>query len=121
MWEWRTRARSPAVLLAMADREEVQGSVEASVAKLEVSGADRRDEAVVEGPRQTQGRMGPVPAGADRDLVGAQLARVEEAEELHPGEVGREELPVLADVVLAQVPRVVRLLGALRRQRQPVR
>ena len=56
--------------------------------------------------------MDAVPAQADRELVRAQLAGVEEAEHLDPVEVGAEQLAVLADVVLAQVPGVVGLLGA---------
>ena len=58
--------------------------------------------------------MDAVPAEPDRELVRAELAGVEEAEDLDPLEVRLEQLAVLRLVVLAQVPGVVGLLGARR-------
>src|SRR5688572_23843254 len=109
MWLWRTIARSPAGRSTMTDGDEVQRPVEIAVAKREVGGADRRDEAVVERLRQAGRPVEAVPARLDRELVQAELARVEEAEQLDPLEVRFEQLPVLALVVLAQVPGVVGL------------
>src|SRR5688572_14710258 len=119
MWLWRTIARSPTVdspstvrlWLGMANGEEVEGIVEALLAEREVGGPDRRGEAVVEGLRQAEGLVDPVPAEADRPLVEPQPAGVEEPEDLDPLEAGLEQLPVLGDRVLAQVPGVVRLRG----------
>ena len=51
----------------------------------------------------------------------AQLAGVEEAEDLDLGEGRLEQLAVLLDRVLAQVPGVVGLLGALGGEGEPVR
>jgi hypothetical protein len=62
-----------------------------------------------------------VPADADGELVCAQLAGVEEAEQLDAAEVGLEQLPVLALVVLPQVPGVVGLFGVRRGEGEPVR
>ena len=63
-----------------------------------------------------------VPAEAlDRDLVGAQLARVEQPEQLDRAEVALAQRAVLLGAVLADVPRVARALLALRRQREHVR
>src|SRR5882672_10190676 len=121
MWECRTIARSPAVWLGIADRDEVERAVEVPGPKPEVAGADRRDEAVVERLGDVEGGMDPVPAGADGELVSAELARMEEAEQLHASEVGLEQVAVLALVVLAQVPGVVRLLRAWRGEGEPVR
>ena len=64
--------------------------------------------------------MEAVPARADGELVQAQLAGVEQAEQLDGGEVRLQQGAVLADVVLAQVPGVVGLLGARRRQGEAV-
>src|SRR4051812_9085517 len=110
MCEWRTIARSPTERSGIADCDEVQRPVQIAGPQAEVTGADRRDEAIVEGLRDVEGGMDPVPAGADRELVGAQLARVEEAQQLDASEMRLEELPVLARVVFAQVPRVVGFL-----------
>src|SRR5829696_4986238 len=74
--------------------------------------ADRRDEAIVERLRDSQAAMDAIPAEPDRQLVGAQLAGVEETEQLDAREVGLEQLAVLALVVFAQVPGVVGLLRA---------
>ena len=65
--------------------------------------------------------MDPVPAQLQGDLVGAQPAGVEEAEQLHPLEALLAEGAELPGPVLAQVPRVVGLLGAGRRQGEQVR
>ena len=105
----------------LADREEVEGAVEVALAQLEVGGGDRRREAVVEGLGQAEPLVDAVPAELDRQLVGAQLAGVEEAEQLDPGEVRLAERAELLGAVLVDVPGVVGLLGPRRRQRQQVR
>src|SRR4051812_1532578 len=110
MCEWRTIARSPTERSGIADCDEVQRPVQIAGPQAEVTGADRRDEAIVEGLRDVEGGMDPVPAGADRELVGAQLARVEEAQQLDASEMRLEELPVLARVGFAQGPRGVGFL-----------
>src|SRR3954469_9343907 len=108
MCEWRTIARSPAdSSRGMADGEEVQRPVEISLGQLEVRGGDRRGEAVIEGLGQAQRLVHAVPAEPDRELVGAQLAGVEEAEQLDPGEVRLAELAELGGAVLLDVPGVV--------------
>src|SRR5256885_17245028 len=113
MWECRTIARSPAGS-GMADREEVESAVEVCLVLApqgEVRGRDRGHEPVVEGLRDAQRRVNPVPPHPDRQLVQAELAGVMEAEQLDRREVGRQQLPVLAGGVLAQVPWVTRALG----------
>jgi hypothetical protein len=62
-----------------------------------------------------------VPAALDRELVEAQLARVEEAEDLHVREARRAELTELLGAVLLHVPRVAGLLRSVGRERQHVR
>src|SRR6185312_15537982 len=89
MCEWRTIARSPAdpAPLWPADGKEVERAVEVSVREAEVGGGDRRREAVVERLGQAEPRMHGVPAELQRPAVDAQLASVEEAEQLDPAEV----------------------------------
>ena len=66
--------------------------------------------------------MHGVPARVrDRQLVQAQLARVEQAEQVDLAEVPLAQRPVLLRAVLAHVPRVARALRAGRRERQHVR
>src|SRR4051795_13596188 len=108
MWLWRTIERSPAGS-GMTDGEEVEGAVEPRIAEPEVGGADRRHEARVEGPGQPQRRGGPVPTETEGEVVGAKLAGVEEPQDLDPVKAGRQELPVLGQRVLAQVPGVIGL------------
>src|SRR6188472_932105 len=120
MWEWRTIARSPAVRSGITDRDEVQRPIQVAGPQTEVPGADRGDEAVVERLGQVERRVDAVPAYADGELVGAQLAGVEDPEELDLLEVRLEQLAVLMLVVLAQVPGVVRLLGARGGEREAV-
>src|SRR6478735_2698377 len=95
MCECRTIARSPTVSSAMADGEEVQRPVQAALAQGEVRGGDRRGEVVVEGLGQTQRLVDTVPAQLDRDLVCAQLAGVEEPEQLDPVEMVLADRPEL--------------------------
>src|SRR4051794_35398946 len=123
MCEWSTIARSPTASgrSGTADRQEVQSAVEvAGTGELEVARRDGGDEARVEGFGDPQRRVDAIPAGAKRQLVNPELSRVKDAEDLHGREVRLEQLPVLAHRVLAQVPRVLRLLRARRRQGQPV-
>src|SRR3954449_3528566 len=126
MWEWRTIARSPTgsgcVPLGTADRQEVQRTTQlAAVGRQEVGRGDRGNEARVERFGQPQPRMSAIPARAQRQLVRSQLARVEDAEDLHAAEVRRQQLAVLGERVLAKVPRVLGLRGSGRSQGQPVR
>src|SRR4051812_8882217 len=98
----------------MADGEEVEGAVEAGLVLApedEVGRRDRGDEAVVERPCDPQGGMDAVPPRPDRELVQVELSGVMEAEKLDGREVRRQQLPVLAGGVLAQVPWVARALG----------
>src|SRR6188474_3743731 len=121
MWLCRTIARSPALCSGgMADSEEIQSPVETAPLQGEVRGGDRRGEAVIEGLGQVQCLVEPVPAQPDRDLVEAQLARVEEAEQLDPGEMRLAEGAELLGAVLVHVPGVVRLLCPRRGQREQV-
>ena len=85
----------------MADGEEVQRPLEAPAAEAEVGGGDRRREAVVEALGEPEALVDRVPAEPDRDLVDAQLAGVEEAEQLDPLEVRLAELAELLLPVLA--------------------
>src|SRR4051794_6094397 len=131
MWEWRTIARSPRVRSAiayrevrrsgMADRQEVECAVEIAGPEAEVAGVDRGDEAIVEGAGEMESPMDVVPADPDGELMGAELAGVEDAEDLHSLEVPAQQVAVLGGVVLAQVPGVLRLLGSGGREREPVR
>src|SRR3954454_7483068 len=118
MWEWRTIAKSPAersaIKLGAANSQEVQGLVERAGLQLEVAGADCRDEAVIERLGDVEGGMDPVPAAPDGELVDAQLARVEETEDLDAPEMRLQQGAVLVGVVFAQVPGVVGLLRARR-------
>src|SRR5215211_4664334 len=121
MWECRTIARSP-TSSRMTDREEVEGPLQIALRRdLEVRGGDGCDEAGVEGLRDAQRGVDAVPAEAQRELVDAQLAGVVDAEGLHPREMPLEQGPELPERVFAQVPRVIGLLGAWGREREPVR
>src|SRR5439155_8455551 len=113
------RAPSPACR-SSKDRLEVERSIERSGPQREVALADPRDETVVEGLGDAQGRVNAVPAEADRQLVDPQLARMEEAEQLDALEARLAQRTELLRPVLADMPRVVRLLGARRRERQDV-
>src|SRR5436190_22130605 len=117
MWECRTIARSPAVPSGgMADGEEIQGPVEIGLPQPEVRGRDRRREAVVEGLGQAQRLVDAVPAEPQGDLMGAQLLRMEEPEQLDPREARLAELAELLRPVLVHVPGVVGLLRTRRGQ-----
>src|SRR6476620_118988 len=133
MCEWRTKAKSPTASSAplpgavglregsgMADGDEVEGLVKAGVSQGEVRRGDRGDEAVVERLGDTQRRVDAVPAKADRELVGAQLAGMEQADDFNPREARLDQLAVFVDRVLAQVPRVLGLLRAGRSQGEAV-
>ncbi|CAA9485490.1 MAG: hypothetical protein AVDCRST_MAG13-1422 [uncultured Solirubrobacteraceae bacterium] len=66
--------------------------------------------------------MHVVPAQAlEREGVEGELARVEEAVELHPPEVRRAQRPELLGAVLLEVPGIARLLRALGGEGQDVR
>src|ERR1044072_3563838 len=120
MWECSTIARSPALSSDMTDGQEVQGPVEVLLLQAEIRGRDGGGEAAVEGLGQAQRLVGVVPAQLDRQLVGAQLADVEEAKQLDPGEVGLAEPAELVRAVLVHVPRIVRLLRTGWRQGEQV-
>src|SRR5215218_7892273 len=130
MCECRTIARSPALPLRLApligsslaaNGYEIQRRVEVPFPESEVGGGDRRREAVVEPLGQAEALVDAVPAELDRELVDSQLAGVVEAVELDAGEVVLAEAAELGGAVLVDVPGVVGLLGAGRRQRQQVR
>ena len=109
---------------AAAHREEVECAVEiglAGRAQGEIRRGDRRREPTVEPPREAEAGMQPIPARSQRELMCAQLARVEQPVELDLGEAPTAERLEFLRTVLMHVPRVVRALGALRRQRQHVR
>src|SRR4051812_31427522 len=121
MWECRTRARSPALSrrLMPAARScrgrpaapgEAGGPVQVPGAQAEVRGGDRRREAVVERLGQAKAFVDAVPAEPDRQLVCAQLAGMEETEQLDLWEVALAELAELLGAVLVDVPGVVGLL-----------
>src|ERR1700761_2518724 len=120
MWECRTIARSPAVpsSLRPADGKEVERAVEVPAREAKVGGGDRGREAVVERLRQPEPLVDAVPTELQRPAVDAQLARVEEPEQLDLTEVRRAEPTELGRPVLLDVPRVVGLPGPLRRQGQ---
>src|SRR5262245_52541495 len=120
MWECRTIARSPAVRSAITDGDEVQRPVEVAGSQSEVPGADRRDEAVVEGLGDVERRVEAIPAEPEGELMGTELARMEQTEQSDAAEVRLEELEVLILVVLAQMPGVVGLFGAGRREGEAV-
>src|SRR5919201_1838571 len=84
MCECSTMARSPTGS-RMADSQEVQGALQPGVSELEIRGADRGDEARVEGAGEPQVAMKPVPTEAQTDLVGPQLAGVKDPQHLDPG------------------------------------
>ena len=105
----------------VADGDEVEGLLEALGAQGEVRRRDRRDEAVVERLRQPGGAVEAVPSEADRGLVHLQLSGVEEAEHLDRVEVRRQQLAILADVVLDDVPGVLGLLDVRAGEREAVR
>src|SRR5918996_6047119 len=119
MWVCKTIARSPTS--RMADRDEIECLVEPGSAKGEVGGGDSRDETVVEATGDPQRAVDAVPSEPEGEVVYAKLARVEQPPDHDRGEVGLEQGPVLVEGVLAQVPRIVRLLGAGRGEREPVR
>src|SRR6185312_997148 len=123
MCEWRTIARSPAdpAPLRPADGKEVERAVEVARGEAEVGGGDRGREAVVEGLGQAEPRVDRVPTRLQRPAVDAQLAGVEEAEQLDPAEVGLAEGAELLRPVLLDVPRGVGLVRPLRGQREQVR
>src|SRR3712207_9282920 len=76
---------------------------------------------VVEAPGQPELRVHGVPPRAlDGELVDAQLARVEQPEQLDGPEVRLAQRAELLGAVLLDVPRIARLLGPLGRQRQHV-
>src|SRR3954454_12647328 len=102
------------------DRDQVEAALEIAAAQREVAGADRGREALVEGAREVQGGVHPVPAGSQRELVRAQLARVEEAEQVHAAEVARAQRAVFVRPVFAHMPGVARADLALRREREHV-
>src|SRR3954452_18840164 len=115
MCECRTSARSPALPPRLApfidsslatDGDEIQCRVQVPFPQSEVGGGDRRREAVVEGLGQAEPFVDAVPTELDRQLVGPQLAGVEEAVELDAGEVALAELAELRCPVLVDVPGV---------------
>src|SRR4051794_3701675 len=121
MWECRTMARSPALSSgAMADSDEVERAIEIALPEGEIRAVDRGREAVVEGFAQAQSLVDPVPAQLQRQLMGTQLAGVEEAVELNPWEVPLAELAELGGPVLVDVPWVVRLLRSGRSEGEQV-
>src|SRR5690348_7826026 len=121
MWLCRTIARSPAAPSGdMTDGEEIECPVEVARPQAEVGARNRGREAVVEGLGQAQRLVDAVPTDFQGDLMHTQLASVEEAQHLDAREVRLAELAELLGAVLVDVPRVVRLLGALRGEREQI-
>src|SRR3954468_6158409 len=119
MCECSTIARSPRS--GMTDRKEVERAVEVSLrAQPEVRGGDRRNESLVERLGDPQRGVDSIPAGPQRELVEPQLSGVEDAQDLDPREVGIEQIAVLGQRVLPEMPRVLRLFGARWREGQAV-
>ena len=87
--------REPAHGRSTARKSSARSSPDAP--QREVARRDRRREAVVERLGDAQPRVDGVPAGVlERQLVGAQLARVEEAEQVDGAEVALAQRAVLA-------------------------
>src|SRR4051794_37875365 len=108
MGERSTIARPPPLSSgAMAYSDEVERAVEVALPEGEVGAVDRGGKAVVKGFTQTQRLVDAVPAQLQRQLVGTQLAGVEEAVELDLREVGLTKRAELLGAVLAHVPGVV--------------
>ena len=89
-------------------------------AQHEVARADRGGEAPVEALGEAERGVHAVPPAAQRQLVGAQLAGVEEPVELDAREALPAQLLELGPAVLVHVPRVVRAARPLRRERAHV-
>src|SRR3954451_16005963 len=119
MCECSTIARSPRS--GMTDRKEVERAVEVSLrAQPEVRGGDRWNKSLVERLGDPQRGVDSVPARPQRELVEPQFSGVEDTQDLDPGEVGIEQLAVLGERVLPEMPRVLRLLRARWREGQAV-
>ena len=124
MWVWRTTRDAARSALTAGRRPGSRARGRGRrVAQREVARGDRRREPVVERLRDPQPRVDPRPTRSRsmRDLVGAQPARVEEAEQLDRAEVRLAQRAELLGAVLVDVPRVAGALGALGRERQDVR
>src|SRR6185437_15924106 len=106
-----------------ANCDEVERLVEirlACRAQGEVACGDRRREPAIEGLRQAQARVDPVPAELQRERMYPQLARMEEAIHLDLAKRAAAQCRELLGAVLVHVPRVVRALRPLGRERQDV-
>src|SRR4051794_23882173 len=102
--------------------EQIQTALQADTAQREVARADGGREAVIERLGEAQALVHVIPAEPlDRDLVRAQLAGVEEPEQVDLAEVALAQRAVLVGAVLADVPRVARARLALGREREDVR
>jgi ubiquinone/menaquinone biosynthesis C-methylase UbiE len=111
-------------VLLLANGDEVERLVEVRLARRpqrEVACSYRRREPAVEGFREAQAWVDRIPAEFQRHRVRCQLARVEEAVHLNAPERRLTQLLVLRLPVLVHVPRVVRALRPLWRERQHVR
>jgi len=128
MWVCSTRASSPRSRpVAVTDSraangEEVQRSIQRRFGlglKTEVAGVDGRGEPPVEAPGRPQAAVHLVPSGAQRQLVSAQLASVEEAGQLDVAKHVGAQCAELVRPILAQVPGIVGPGRSRRRQGEP--
>src|SRR3712207_5639877 len=108
MCVWSTIASSPRS--ATQHRQEVERAVERALAQREVGLRDGRGEPLVERAGDAEPRVQAVPPGAQRQVVQAELAGVEEPEQLDVREAVGAQLAELLGPVLADVPRVPRAL-----------
>src|SRR3954449_9761496 len=119
MCECSTIARSPRS--GMTDGQEVERAVELPLrAHPKVRGGDRRNESLVERLGDPQRGGDSIPAGPQREFVEPQFSGVEDTQDLDPREVRIEQLAVLGERVLPEMPRVLRLLRARWREGQAV-
>src|SRR4051812_5606891 len=101
-----SRGRADVTCSRPAHGDKIERALEAAAAQGEVARGDGGREAVVEAAGDPELRVHVVPAQAlDRELVRAQLACMEQPEDLDAREVVCAQRAELLDAVLADVPR----------------
>src|SRR5947209_18601993 len=113
MWVCRTMASDPVRLIgsAPAPGKEVRRPVELTVLKCEIARGDGRREPVVEPLGDPQPGVQAVPAQSQGQGMPAQLAGVEQTQQLHLAEHRPAQRFELQGAVLTDVPRVAGLLA----------